>query len=571
MRAYSLLLAVTVFAGVFAGCATSNGAHVDGGDSDAQAEGCNVPDRCGVECTPCPGPGPLQANMVRVCEAGFCGLACADGFYDLDLDVGNGCEDSCPADPLATPDPPDDLFIDANCDGIDGVAANGLFVAEDGSNTNSGTREAPLATITFALDKAETEGKSSIFVAAGNYAESVTMKPGIGIHGGYLRDADWTRDGTRGVIIGDATGAVRAIDIDMATTLEYMEIRSANATVPSTSSHAIVAVDSSAFVPRYLLVQPGNGAAGLSGASAGQIGDDGGDGTVGYSGYEDDGYFYCDGDKTDPPTNQSGGDACVGASNRGGNGGRGCKTNDSAGCAGAAGDPGAGTGGGAGGIAAVADTGGSGTSGWAGAPGSMGSAGSNALIIDNQWVPNAGGDGGTGDPGGGGGGGAGGGSDHDTGTCNDWGGGGGSGGGGGCGGTGGDGGGGGGASIGILLVNSKVNHGAAVDVTAGDGGDGGSGRDGGDGGPGGEGKGGGSGYDEGLSGGTGRDGGTGGAGGAGGGGAGGWSICVYVDPDSSWVNEGVPAYNVGSVGSGGISAGNDGVVGSAVTVFSAGQ
>jgi hypothetical protein len=525
------------------------------------------PLHCGAACAPCPDPAPAQVNMIPACTGGVCGFACEAGYWDYDADPSNGCEIMCATDPAITPDVPDDLFEDQNCDGIDGTAADGLFVAEDGSNANPGTRAFPLRTISFALGKASTEGKSFLYVAAGSYNETVTLVPGIGIHGGYLRASDWARDGTPGVISGPRTGAVIASNVTVPTIIEYMEVRSATATATSTSSHAIVVTNSTALIPRYLTVIAGDGANGAQGSTPGSAGDDGGDGVAGYNGYEDDGFFYCAGNTPDPPAFQPGGAACSGGGNAGGNGGRGCKTNGSA-CAGQSGGSGSGPGGGSGGTGVAGGTGGSGVAGANGANGSSGAGGSGGAIAGNQWIPDAGNNGSTGGNGGGGGGGAGGGSNHSTGTCNDWGGGGGSGGGGGCGATGGSGGSGGGASIGILLVNSTVSAAEWVDVLTGDGGNGGAGRNGGTGGPGGLGRSGGVGYDEGRAGGTGRNGGKGGNGGHGGGGAGGWSVCVYANATSSYTDTGSPSYAPGAGGTGGASAGFNGVTGSSLNVYS---
>jgi hypothetical protein len=536
-----------------------------GGCVNEPYDNMNDPLHCGANCQPCPEPTVQQVNTVAVCDMGVCGLECEVGYWDVDMDMSNGCEVACPSDPLTTPDVPDDLFLDENCDGIDGTAVDGIFVAEDGSNANPGTRAFPVRTITFALAKAQNDGKAFVYVSAGTYNETVNVVEGIGIHGGYLRASGWTRDGTRAVISGPTSGALKATNISATTIVEYLQIESANATTPGTSSHAVVAVDSDGFFPRRMSVLPGDGAAGLQGSNAGSAGDDGGNGVPGPNGYEDDGYWYCAGDTPDPPLYQAGGAACQGGSNAGGNGGRSCKTNGSA-CAGANGGWGGSPGGGQPGYGSPGGVGGSGLPGSNGSAGTNGPAGSGGTIIGNLWVPNGGGDGGTGQNGGGGGGGAGGGSNHSTGTCNDWGGGGGGGGGGGCGGTGGDGGQGGGASIGFLLVSTSLAS-EYVEVIAGAGANGGAGRNAGSGGPGGNGASGGVGYDEGRAGGSGAKGGNGGRGGHGGGGAGGWSVCVYGVSGATWSDGGTGALTPGNIGLGGSSSGHSGANGQAHTVY----
>ncbi len=522
---------------------------------------------CGASCTPCPDPTAQQVNTVAVCSAGTCDLACEPGYWDFNMDMSDGCEVACPTDPLTTPDVPDDLFQDQNCDGIDGTAADGIFVAEDGSNANPGTRDFPVKTITFGLSKAQAAGKKYIYLAAGNYPEVVNLVDGIGIYGGYLRASNWLRDGTKAVIAGPSGGTLKATNLTSDTVVEYVKVTSANASTSSTSSQAVIVSGSSGFHPRHMLIQPGNGSTGLAGSNAGTVGDDGGNGTPGVNGYEDDSYFYCAGNQPDPPLSYAGGVSCVGGNNAGGDGHRGCKTNGSD-CAGTNGDPGGGANGGSRGYGVAGGTGGSGQPGGNGGSGTDGAAGNGGYISGNVWVPRDGGNGTRGGDGGGGGGGAGGGSTHSTGSCNDWGGGGGGGGGGGCGGTGGDGGHGGGASVGMLLLNSSVT-GEYVDVTAGDGANGGAGRDGGGGGPGGSGRSGGSGNDESRAGGGGADGGDGGRGGHGGGGAGGWSICVYVDSSFTYSDSGAGTLTPGTVGNGGTSKGHAGANGQALGVYNA--
>jgi len=521
---------------------------------------------CGASCTPCPDPTAQQVNTVAVCSAGACDLACEPGYWDFNMDMSDGCEVACPTDPLTTPDVPDDLFLDQNCDGIDGTAADGIFVAEDGSNANPGTRDFPVKTITFGLSKARAAGKKYIYLAAGNYPEVVNLVDGIGIYGGYLRASNWLRDGTKAVIAGPAAGTLKSTNLTSDTVVEYVKVTSASASTPSTSSQAVVVSGSAGFRPRHMLIQPGNGSAGLDGANAGAQGDDGGNGVPGANGYEDDSYFYCAGNQPDPPLTYAGGEACIGGNNAGGAGHRGCKTNGSN-CAGTNGDPGGGANGGGRGYGVAGGVGGSGQPGSNGGAGTNGAAGNGGVVSGNVWVPRAGGNGTRGGDAGGGGG-AGGGSTHSTGSCNDWGGGGGGGGGGGCGGNGGDGGHGGGASIGMLLINSTIT-GEYVDVTAGNGAHGGAGRDGGAGGPGGAGRNGGPGHDEGKDGGSGADGGDGGRGGHGGGGAGGWSICIHVDSSSTYSDGGSGTLTPGTVGNGGTSKGNPGSNGQALGLYNA--
>lgn len=507
-------------------------------------------------------------GAVSRCVLGECiFVECLPRRWDVDGDIRNGCEVECDRDPRGVPDEPDDAFLDANCDGIDGAVADGVFVAQDGSPANPGTRDFPLSSINDGIRTAADRGLRFVYVSAGTYNEAVALRDGIQVHGGYLRASRWARDGTRATIRGPSTGAVVADGIRGGALLEYVRIESADALLPGRSSHAVVLADSSGVRLRHSDVIAGAGALGLPGASAGSRGADGGNGVPGPNGYEDDSYFYCAGNAPDPPAYQLGGAPCTGAANNGGNGGRACKTNSGR----CPGDPGGvggtdGATGGSGGVPVSGGVGGSGARGTDGARGSNGGGGTAGTIVGREWAPRAGENGRSGQNGGGGGGGAGGGSNHSSGTCNDWGGGGGSGGGGGCGGGGGEGGGGGGASIGILLLGGTLDV-EFLRIQASAGGNGGAGRDGGRGGEGGLGRAGGMGYDEGRAGGAGGDGGRGGEGGAGGGGAGGDSWCAYRHGGAAYNSDPATTCRPGAPGLGGSSSGNAGANGTPGTVF----
>lgn len=196
----------------------------------------NDPEHCGPTCLPCPAPTPQQVYALPTCASGSYGLVCVPGHWNVDLDMANGCEVTCASDPTTTPDLPDELFLDENCDGIDGTAADGIFVAVDGSDSNPGTREAPVATIGDGLGEAQLQNKPFLFVSTGNYGEQVTVVAGVGIHGGYERAADWARSGSRATITGPATGALTATGVATETIVEFLEIHSADATLAGISS-----------------------------------------------------------------------------------------------------------------------------------------------------------------------------------------------------------------------------------------------------------------------------------------------------------------------------------------------
>ena len=294
---------------------------------------------------------------------------------------------------------------------IQNLTTDGIFVAADGSNANPGTKASPVRNIGTGLAKAIAAGKHTLYISDGNYGETVTLGPsnqGIALRGGYRRSSEWLRDGTRGVVTGARTGALRVDNVTAPTVVEYLRFFGTSAIIPGTSSHAVVVTNSTGFQPRFLTVTAGSGATGQPGAHAGATGGNGGDGTVGANGYEDDSYIFCAGNQIDPSLVYAGGDSCVGAitSTRGGDGRRGCITNGAP-CAGTSGDPGspnpAGPPGDPG-IGAGGAAGGSGLPGQDGFAGAAGGAGSGGFINGAEWLPNNGGSGGPGGDGSGGGG-----------------------------------------------------------------------------------------------------------------------------------------------------------------------
>jgi hypothetical protein len=79
-------------------------------------------------------------------------------------------------------------YVDQNCDGIDGVQADSVFVSAAGSAGGNGSRTAPLQTITQALAAMQAQGKKYVLVAQGTYRENVRLFDGAQLFGGYSGD-----------------------------------------------------------------------------------------------------------------------------------------------------------------------------------------------------------------------------------------------------------------------------------------------------------------------------------------------------------------------------------------------
>ncbi len=480
----------------------------------------------------------------------------------------NGQESCVPGTPQPTDDP-DDAFQDTNCDGIDGDEAQAIFVATNGSDGNPGTKDRPKRTIQAAIDAAASQGKD-VYVSEGTYSESLTLKSGVSIYGGYSRQNGWARSDAYHVVIMGGTTAVFC-NGQSNIVLDHLRVYAANATAAGSSSYAVRLVSCQNVTIRKSLLQADDGGPGAAGSngSAGAAGSPGGDGAPGC----EDSSGWCD--TCNRPPGGTGGHGCGG--NNGGTGG----TAGHGGGNGGTGGSGIGPGG-AGGAGGSCDRDWNGSCGigcWNGSPGSPGGNGANGTdgaggqafntASTSFYVASNGSSGTNGQAGGGGGGGGGGhGGDDD---CDSYGSAGGGGGGGGCGGTAGSGGGGGGGSFGLWASSSSNVRVLDCSIVTGDGGSGGSGGSGGAGGAGGPaGSGGGYGgngeQDDGGCGADGGPGGRGGRGGHGGGGGGGPSVGIVFRLCSSCSQSG-NAFTLGSAGSGGWSAGHSGASGLRTNVY----
>ena len=516
--------------------------------------------QCGNNCTFLAYP-----NASGICDVSKtvpdCKMACGDGYFDVNGNPADGCECQFAGET----DYPDG--IDQNCDGVDGEVDNGIFVAKNGSDQNSGTMSSPLLTVQAAINKANQSGYRDVYVATGVYNGSLLLKQGIQVYGGYA-STFLTRDILlyETVVIGGSyseqrPGAVNAIAIGGAagtTVFDGFTVFGRNNNSKGGSSYGVYVRDSGhglAVTNNHVVA--GNGGNG----ELGSAGSDGTDGTAGSPG--DAAFAYgnnnCGAEKV-TDGGSGGANFCGGVDVSGGDGGDSHCPQFSAPDGGEFGVDGDGTIGGDGGDAGwdgrftsscglcTVPTSNNPSEGQDGDPGSDGQSGvagqgctqDSGEVVNGLWKSVSGAAGGAGSNGaGGGGGGSGGGADviYSYLNCNDQiGGTGGGGGSAGCSGTGATAGGGAGGSFGIFIFFSSTPATlpalAQNFVEAGIGGAGGAGGAGGTGGVGGSGAQGGA---PGVGaawcaygGGTGGDGGNGGHGGGGGGGCGGVSYCVYV-------------------------------------------
>jgi hypothetical protein len=376
-----------------------------------------------------------------------------------------------------------------------------VFVAPSGSDDGAGSRKAPVATLTRAIELAASE--KVVLVCSGSYDEEVEVTIGARIYGGFSCD-DWSpSDELPSFRPSDEGFALEISDVDDPVIIERISFEAAAASDPGDSSVAALVHSSSEVTLRQVRLVAGDGAAGKDGV---------------LTAFEYSAPSALDGNPESPAA-MGGGEkicACQGdLTSVGGLGGMPAASGDQ----GTAGLPARdGPGGEPGTAGAACNSGGGGGDG-ADAPPTPSAPGAADLgsALPNGWSPRDGAAGSVGHPGQGGGGGA-------SRTSSGHGGGGGCGG---CGGNGGKGGSGGGGSIALLLIDSPVTL-EACTLDTGDAGDGGKGAAGQ------------AGQQEFGSGGlpvstvnscAGGNGGKGGSGGAGGGGAGGVSAGILWKGD----------------------------------------
>jgi hypothetical protein len=111
-----------------------------------------------------------------------CGMVCEEGWVDLNEEEVDGCE----CEFLSADDPPDG--IDQNCDGIDGDPANAVFVAPWGKETNPGTPEEPVKSVSMGVQRSQEKNKGHVYVANGFYKENIVLADGKQLFGGFATD-----------------------------------------------------------------------------------------------------------------------------------------------------------------------------------------------------------------------------------------------------------------------------------------------------------------------------------------------------------------------------------------------
>lgn len=133
------------------------------------------------------------ATAVPTCQMGPCTTEVIGPttfeWRDVNGDTQDGCECRRVQGNTSTDDP-DELppFADENCDGIDGVIADAIFVYAGANASGNGSLSAPFKTLAQAIAAFPTSGKKYVLVAEGLYHENVAVPAGAKLYGGYARD-----------------------------------------------------------------------------------------------------------------------------------------------------------------------------------------------------------------------------------------------------------------------------------------------------------------------------------------------------------------------------------------------
>jgi len=163
--------------------------------------------------------------------------------------------------------------------------AGALFVSPTGTDAvTSGSMSSPFLTISYALNRAVLLGSGNVFVANGVYNETIELKNGVNLLGGYdatnwKRNMEATQTILRGTgVINDHKVTVIAYNITGNTRLEGFVIYGLNSVVAGHNSYAIyISAASNQFVIAHNVIFSGNGAPGIDGLS----GSDGANGVNG--------------------------------------------------------------------------------------------------------------------------------------------------------------------------------------------------------------------------------------------------------------------------------------------------
>jgi hypothetical protein len=178
--------------------------------------------------------------------------------------------------PSGDTDVPDDAFTDADCDGIDGAWDAAVFVAPSGSDDASGSRDAPVKTLTKAVELA-TGSDKAVYVCLGTYVETLALTAGVAIHGGYDCENGWARTQQLPLVAPESGTPLTIVNVTEPVIVDRLALRAPDAVDPGASSIGALVATSPDVVLTHVDITAGNGAAGIPGEPV--TADDGASGT----------------------------------------------------------------------------------------------------------------------------------------------------------------------------------------------------------------------------------------------------------------------------------------------------
>jgi len=193
-----------------------------------------------------------------------------DGGADPRRDTTVTTDPSCPK--KAEVDDLDTNGTDDNCDGIDGMLNDTVFVVGGASDDGKGDPTSPVGSIAKAAEVAKATGKHHVYVCIGTLVESaaLTAPADLHVHGGFACDRNWRRldADSRTAWVSPSASALR-IDGGTKVSFDHFDISAGAAVEPGQSSVAVTLHQVTEAELTDVTVSAGNGAPGAAGVGGG--------------------------------------------------------------------------------------------------------------------------------------------------------------------------------------------------------------------------------------------------------------------------------------------------------------